>query len=271
MSVDENGFVNVTANSDGIATATFRLKDDVSFDAKDFPIVLIITRNFCTCTYEVGDDYNYIEECACGERISTKALAGDIMEPDTARDFYTKIDEYGEGGKKYVRNYTDEAGNSYLSMMTDWRNLDLLVMKDGTSKIMEGRIHGVRVDITGVKIAEPGRNSFDICQIAFFRNEADAEAYAKSYISEIAEIEIPEDETVENATEDETETTVESETTVETTVDTAPETTPTDDGKDDGDKNVNVNVGCSGTVGLGAIAIVALAGAGLLTFRKKED
>lgn len=290
MSVDENGFVHIKANSDGIATATFRVKDDVSFDAKDFPIVLIITRNFCTCTYEPDENGDPIVKCDCGEQISTKALAGKIMEADTGRDFKTMANESGENGKKFVKNYTDEAGNSYLSMVTNWLDTSLLVM---SGKAMEGRIHGVRVDIGGVRIAEPGRDSLDICQVAFFRTVEEADAYAKAYIAEIGEIEIPEDPTVEENTQapEETGTTpeeTESETLEETGTE-APETDTADTSVDEtdaptetvapdkgdeteptkdpvgngGNQQVDVNVGCSGTVGFGALAIVALAGAGL--------
>ena len=75
---------------------------------------------------------------------------------------------------------------------------------------MEGRIHGLRIDIENMKITEPGRDTFEICQVAFFKTEAEARAYAKDYISALADVEIPddgsdnEDETEED-TEDNTE------------------------------------------------------------------
>jgi len=306
ISVNDEGFVQIKANNDGSATATFRVKDDVSFDAKDFPIVVVITKNFCKCEYKIDETtFEEIPECLCSERISTMAMAGDVVTDDPNENFWSKKNDATGEGDKYIENYLDEDGNSYLYFMTDWSDTELL-HRIGQGAAMEGRIHGVRVDISGVNVIDAGRDTFEICQIAFFKTEAEARAYAKDYISALADVEIPDDgsgnddeteEDTEDNTEPVTEPTTEPTTEPVTEPTTEPVTEPTTEPatepeketeakteankkpaeketeKNDDDKtvNVNVNAGCGGTVGFGTLAVVALAGAGLLTFRKKKD
>ena len=176
LTVNDDNSLNVVGNSDNIANVKYLVANSVSYDSKDFPIALVITRNFCTCEYEDEDsDGNLDEICECKESINVLALAGNMT---------------AEGGKYAVKNnafdYWDayEVGDdTYLYFTFDWSNITALEeVKDEDGNL---RINGLRIDFEGLKGGE--RNSFDICEVAFFRTTEEAADYFEAYLEEISE------------------------------------------------------------------------------------
>lgn len=273
ITVTDEGYINVKGTSDGYATVSLRVKDEVSYNVKDFPISLIVLRNFCTCETLVNDDTGELElNCQCQERITVFALAGTVAADNTSYKYTTLLNTADLTCMGVVKD--EESGDSYMYLMANWGE----EKKDITP--LDGRIHGLRLDIDGLKNDMEGRNTFDVCMTGFFANTADAKAYAEDYISAVASGEIVNGSTAESS-EAPTEAPSEEPTTEAPTE--APSEEPTTEApteakteantseNNDQDINVNVNAGCGSTVGLGALAIVALAGAGLISFRKKED
>ena len=62
----------------------------------------------------------------------------------------------------------------YMNYFVDWSDYS-------------GRINGFRLDLYKVRFDEEGRNSFDICCVAFFRNYDDADLYYEDYIGSLEE------------------------------------------------------------------------------------
>ena len=106
--------------------------------------------------------------------------------------------------------------------------------------------------------------------------EAPTEEPTEEPTTEVITDEPTEEPTTEETTEETTEAKTEEPTTEETSEETTEAKTeekteePTDN-SDDGDKDVNINVGCTGVAGFGALAIVAVAAIGLVSFKKKEN
>ncbi len=340
--VNDDNSINVSSNTDNMASVMFRIHNDITYEVKDFPAVLIIVRNFCTCTY-IDIDYDDIpdEVCSCLEKINTLALAGEVIADDSKYSASSSVTEFA--------TFVDNDGNEYLYFIADWSDMTA----EGAENHIEGRIHGVRIDVSGMKgTTDPERNNFDICEVGFFRDSNEAKAYffddfTPRVISPEEETTTVEETTVEETTVEETtveettveettveettveettveettveettveettveettveettveettveettveettveETTVEETTVEETTVEetTVAETTaketettpvekPTETEKTTETEEAPAEAGCSGVVGVGAIAVVALAAAGLISFKKKED
>ncbi|MGM9644476.1 MAG: hypothetical protein ACI3X1_05255 [Eubacteriales bacterium] len=272
--VNDDNSVNITANLSNIASASFRVASDCSYDIKDFPITLIITKNLCTCTYRDNDNDGKLDaECTCTEKFNTFIRAGEIIMDDSN---YLKV----TNPISYLEPFTNADGDSYLYFIVDWSSM----VGDGAGQL-SGRIHQIRIDNIWMKGDDANRNNFDICEVGFFRSSEEAIAYFEKYNetvikagsgSETGSSETPtETETVTEApteTETVTETPTETETVTEAPTEAptkAPEKEePTESNKNN---NANVNVGCGSVVGVGAIAVVALAAAGLVSFKKKED
>ena len=148
----------------------------------------------------------------------------------------------------------DEEGNSYLYFFVD-------MSAEDAPWEATGRIHGMRADFYDILFNEPGRNSLDVCFMAFFRNLDEAEAYIYNYIG------------VENKEETTEEETTEEETTVadETTVAGGDETTASGGDETTGSAETPAKKNCKSTVGFGSVAVVATVGAvGFASFKKKK-
>ena len=248
--IDEDFLINVSTTSSW-ASVSMSVAHEVSYDVKDFPIVLIITRNLCTCNLTEEEP-----ECECVERLSLLAMTGDVISESTQ---YQKAAD--------CMNWsTDEDvdGNFYSYFVSDWTGY-------------EGRINGLRIDLNGVKYSEEGRNAFDICEIGFFRTVDEAKAYYEYYLVDrgvLGEDEAPETDTESDA-EDETEfisddpETVESESVQKETNTEADESVSTEGvetekidepesavgGDGDGEENSNA-AGCGSSIG--AISVLAI-------------
>ena len=135
------------------------------------------------------------------------------------------------------------------------------------------------------------RNFFDICEILFFRTEDEAQAYYAAYLAELTggeppvvggdeTTEAPVVETTEAPTEEPTEEPTEAPTQAPTEAPTqapvvedpteAPTQAPAVEDPTDAPEEPKKG-GCGSVVGIGAIAVVAFAAAGLVSFKKKED
>ena len=267
MEVLDDYSVRVYSNAAKSASASYKVANDVSYDAKDFPIMAVIARNFCTCADP--------ESCSLTESFSTLVLAGDIIQ-ETSNATITITSASWEPD---VVN-----GESYQLLTGSWEGY-------------EGRINGFRLDNYKMQVEE-GRNFFDLCEILFFRTEEEALAYYADYLAELADggadedteapadetTEAPADETTEAPavdTEEPTDAPTEAPTQAPVVEDPteaptqapvvedpteAPKTEDPTDAPEEPKKG-----GCGSVVGIGAIAVVAFAAAGLVSFKKKED
>ena len=271
--VDSQGFVNVSGNEKGHATISLSVKDDVAYAAEDFPIALLVFKNLCTCESQFNYDTEDLEiACQCEEKLNVFAHAGNIVKDDTGHKFATLTND--AAGDAYVGSAKDKQGNTYLYVMADFKSVE--------SKIIEGRIHGLRIDVDGLVVDEPGRDNFDVCMAAFFRNTDEATEYAKAYIQAMADVEFTEPDTdTDPSDEDPTEPSggENGEEQPENNADPKPEETTTAKAETKTEKATEAKTepktedegGCGSTVGFGALAVICLAGAGLISFRKKED
>ncbi len=280
--ISTNG--NSIYNDDDSVTATFpdassvwvfgSVDFETNYDIKDFPVAIVITKNLCTCQYEDRDWDMDIDAddafCECAEAAGVEVMAGDVM---------------AVGGKQVAATlgvtdggvFKDADGNSYNYFIIDHSEI---VLNDGFT----GRIHGFRFDVKNLKVNDPnvsGRNTFTVMEADYFRSVDEADAYFKAMMATLGatqEVDDPVDPPVESGDETTDGGDVEppvNETTdggdVEPPVETNDQqtnkpTTPTETDPPKAEMG-----GCGSVVGVGAIAVVALAAAGLVSFKKKED
>lgn len=254
------------------------VKNSVSYSINDFPILVVLTRNLCTCLYEMGS-------CFCFETCNIFPVTGDDIAPgDDRRINAVSVNKFSN------QEVIEIGDDQYLYFTTN-------VIEESNWE-PEGRINGIRFDVTEIDLATPGRNEFDVCFAAFFRNEDEAEAYISSFLSQFE----PDDdqETDGQETNDqETDAATDAETDGNENVTNEPsaneteaqETEPqqtevvTDPEDDDDQTGSNDNAGnnagsdagneaepgCFGTVGFGAIAMITLAaGVSFVAFKKKK-
>ena len=282
VNTTDDGAIRLMANNalDGIV---INVKNNVSYDIKDFPVVMVLTRNFCTCVWGDYDDDGEIseeeKECSCGESVAMYPLMGDLISAADANKI-NKLDVAFEWYKVY--NEETEQNDSFLYFYKDL-SLD---------ERFEGRINGVRVDFSKIAYTE-GRGTFDICMVGCFRTVADAEAFIEDYIVDnFGELIVEEPIDTDPIDTDPADTDPADTDPADTDpADTDPaDTDPADTGDDENttekkseqttekkpDSNNNNNKpkdegGCGSVAGIGAIAVVAMAAAGMVSFRKKED
>ena len=274
IKINDDYTVNVVAKNSSTSTGSWTVENATSYAIEDFPIVMMVTKNLCTCLEEDKDE----GLCGAYETSNVYVMTGEKLAADSSC--------MGSATVSWNSYYIGDDG--YLSIMMDASEMSSLT----------GRINAVRFDVSGVDMTTPGANVFDVCFIAFFATEEDAETYFMNYLEGLGyddgEDEDPtvagddEDTTVaddENTTvaDDENTTVAPEGTTVApegTTVapegttaapegtTAAPEGTTAAPKTDDAKKSS----GCGSVVGFGAIAIVAVASvAGFVSFKKKED
>ena len=286
----------------GMADPIIYLNNEVSYDLKDFPVVYVITKNYCTCGY-VDLDWDGVPDPMClnEDAMSASYFAGGATDGDGTNGIsLTKLADL---------NVTDEDGNTYSVYVGDFTEVAKMKGED-----VEQRIHGVDIQFRNIKYTDSGRDTFEVVEFGHIASVEDAEAYAYEYLD--LRVGYPEEETDPSVDTDPVEDTDPAEdTTAETEskgaeeteskdaeeteskpaeteskkqeTETQPketetskkpaetegkkpaETQPKDDGNkggDDGKKS-----GCGSVAGFGALAIVAVAGIGLVSFKKKED
>lgn len=272
ISINDDNTINVKTTS-GWASVSISVDNEVSYDVDDFPIMLIITKNFCTCAWQDG-----FPSCTCAEMPTVITMAGDTIAADSANTI--KAISY------LWEPIYDEEGNMYSYFVGDWTEYS-------------GRINGLRFDIYGVKFGEVGRDNFDIMNVTFFRSIEEADAYFNDYLIEIGVIEgevtteppVSEETDSEEAseTDDESESEEDSKQNdnetgsaaqpVESTEgsDSNQESEPVEsESKVESDKTPSATKqsaksGCGGTVGLGSMAIISVFTALIVTFKKKRE
>ncbi len=261
--VREDNTVNVTTDN-ATPQIVSTVKYDVSYAINDFPYILVIVKNLCTCNEYLEDndgDGSPDKICAGREQIRSYICAGDAIVPSetytvTSNTIYP-----------YLEPYTDDEGNTYAAFAVDCSEL---VNEKGLS----GRFHSIRVDFQKVTTSD-GRNSFDILEVSTFRTQDEAMNYFDDMMEALGvsggeedteppiDTEAPTDEPTEAPTDEPTEEPTETETEKDE-VTNAPD-------NNNGDNKTEEKSGCGSTIGIGAMLVVAIAGVGLTSFRKKED
>lgn len=287
---DENT-IKVTANGSTADFGTLKVDNSKTADVKDFPVLLCVTKNWCSCKMEAHED------CLALESMGAYVLIGDDLAPAPGN-------KVGELDMCYDPVIIGE--DNYLYFWVDLSELD-----------KEGRFNGVRFDAAGCDLVNDGFNTFEMLWTGLFRDVEEAETYVLAYLEAIengGEFTPPEGDTETTApSADNTDTTVDaSEDTTEevvgTTVDTeatqateaatteekteattveatqaateatqattaetkAPAVETTEAAADDA--ATTEEGGCGSFVGFGAMAVVAVAAvAGMVSFKKKED
>jgi hypothetical protein len=241
------------------------VKSAVSYDIKDFPYVMVLMKNFCTC-----DDPT---DCYAMETVNMYLMCGDVLAANDKvriRELDMCWEPLVVEEDTTVNGVEIEAGN-YLYFFTNC--LD-------ASFNPEGRINAVNVNMGGLKVAEDGRNYADMVFTGFFRTEEEGIAYVYDYLGLEAE---SDEETTAESDEDTTEADTDAATDADT--DAATDAVDTDEvttakkeeattaaKEDDTKKEEETNIGCSAVVGTGVVAIVAVVTAcGFVSFKKKED
>ncbi len=259
-------------------SAEFKVDYGVSYNIKDFPYVLVIVRNLCNCTYNDLDyDGELDKVCAHTESIRAFVLAGDIIAAD---------ENYTVGAQiLYDTLYKDEDGNVYNAFIVDCAAL----ITGG----LDGRINGIRIDISEIKTTDADRNNFDIYEIAYFRGDNEAQEYFENMMTELGADDHgsesgdetdSSDSASDNGSDD---TDISTDNTDNGDVDTDAQTEAPDNGNDETEAATNTpsdkgedekrtdasekKSGCSGMIEISAMSMIALMCAGFVTFRRKED
>ena len=261
ISISEDDLIHVVGTKAQADAGVWNVKNDASYDIADFPVIMVVTKNFCSCGGDAGECWAYEEACvylATGEEI--------VPSPSNViRGLQPEGDAYFIGDDGYLIFFYDVSA-------------DLKTEENPEGKF-EGRINATRFDFF-IDMGTPGANEFDVVMQGFFRNSDDAVAYAEAYFAANGW------DNGEGGEGNETESTPAVDTETESTpaVDTESESASesvstekteteakveTESKENTGDKPASG--GCFGTVGFGAIAIVAVAAvAGFVTLKKKD-
>ena len=294
ISISDDLLVHVVGSKELTDCGVWKVDNDVSYDIVDFPVVLVMTKNFCSCGTGVPG------ECYGFEEASLYVATGDNLVPNS------------ENKISGLATYTDPCfiGNDgYVFFVKD------LSSETGEEGRFNGRINSTRVDFTiDINSGIAGANEFDVVMQGFFASTEDAVNYAMAYLEDngyesgedgedetteapvvdtteapvvdtteaptVDTTEAPVVDTTEAPVVDTTEATTESkEETTEATTEASEEET-TEESEEETTKapeqttaasSDDVAAGCFGTVGMGAIAIVAIAAAaGFVSFKKKD-
>ena len=242
ITVNEDGSFSIVAANKCCPTGVWTVKNETSYAIEDLPIVMMVTKNLCTCT----EDDKYDGLCGAMEESDVYLMTGDNLKPndDFLVDASVSWDAYAVGD------------DTYLSMIVDASEM---------GSLFSGRINAVRFDIRNVNTSDPAASRFDVCFVAFFATEEDANAFFEAYLTNLG-WENPDAGEDDVTTEEETtavdETTGADETPGAEDVTTAPQ----------GGSTAPAKKGCGSVVGFGAVAVVAVASvAGFVSFKKKED
>ncbi len=163
-SINADGSIHVVATEylGVIAVSAFNVDEDVSYNIADFPYVVALTRNYCSCG--IGNS-----ECLLNESVNCYIPCGDQLAP-AAASWIEAIPAHSVAYKAADgANYTIFGVNALERM----------------GELPEGRINMVRFDTPSVSLdEETSTDEFDVMFVAFFRSEAEALAYMENYASE---------------------------------------------------------------------------------------
>ena len=226
-------------------------KYEVSYDIDDFPIIVVLTRNLCTCGESLAD-------CFAVETANMYIMTGGFVAADDDHRVQT-IDICDEpivrGNNSYLYFWVDTSD-------TEWLGWDA-----------EGRFNGARFDIKSINTSVPGMNEFDICFMALFRSLDEAEAYIYDFVGpEQTTPENPDNpDNPDNPGEDSESEPAPDESEIET--DPQPDFNPGPEESEskDADDGDTTSAGCFANAGFGLIAMISLAcGAGFVVFKKRR-
>ena len=275
ISISDELLVHVIGSKELTDCGVWKVDNDVSYDIVDFPVMLIMTKNFCSCGTGVPG------ECYGFEEAALYVATGENLVPNS------------QNKVSGLATYTDPCfigDDGYVFFIKD------LSSETGEDGRFNGRINSTRVDFTiDINSGIAGANEFDVVMQGFFASVEDAANYAMAYLEDngYESGEDGEDETTEAPVVDTTEApTVETteapvvDTTEAPVVETTEATTEaseeetTEESEEETTKapeqttaasSDDAAAGCFGTVGMGAIAIVAIAAAaGFVSFKKKD-
>lgn len=149
--INEDGSVHITIQAQS-PYISFGIKSEVSYEAKDFPYIAVLTRN---CWANSGNVFY---------------CAGGILSAEN---------NYSENWDIEDTNY----GEWSLGIMdfSDYNDDD-----PDYEAGWEGRINSIRVgfDFSAEDIADPDCNNFDVAFIAAFRSPEEAYAFTKAWLTE---------------------------------------------------------------------------------------
>lgn len=160
ISISDDLLVHVVGSKQLTDCGVWKVDNDVSYDISDFPVVLIMTKNFCSCAGDNG-------ECWAFEEAYAYIACGDSLVPNPNNKYYAEVcyDSYFIGNDSYlyfIADLSDETG------------------EDGR---FNGRINSTRVDFN-IELYTPGANEFDVVMQGFFRTKDEAAEYAMNYLAD---------------------------------------------------------------------------------------
>lgn len=254
--LNEDGTFRYTANSTN-AEISFAPKNEISYSIDDFPVILGLTKNFCTCDMD--------GECMAFESADMYIMTGEFIGADDQH----KASEINMCDEPIVKD-----GDTYLYFYVD--------TTEDISWDAEGRINGARLDLNGI-LLEPGKNAFDVCFLAVFRSVEEAEAFVVNWIGVEEEnttdtdapdvggdTEAPADSSEETQAPDGGDGTQAPSSDKEETKTPDKNEEKENDTPTTGDDSVKG--GCGSVVGFGTVAIVVMvAGVGCVTFKKRRQ
>ena len=232
----ENGSVKVTTQTVS-PYVSFGVKSAVSYEAADFPIIAVLTRN---CWANSGNCY-YM----AGEK---NLNASEDFRESWSTDDVTYADGWALGFVD-LSYYVDEDPEI-----------------DGG---WEGRINGVRVgfDFSAEDVGDEEYGTFEIGFIGAFRSTEEAEEYAKAYLTNLGVD--PNATTEEQPEEPTTEADTEAKTEGETDGKTEATTEKKTEAKTEGTTAAEQTSGCGAIVAAPVVALVAILGVAFVA--KKKD
>ena len=163
ISITEESYVRVTASKSVADFGSWTVDKEVSYSVEDFPVIMALTKNYCTC---VTGGY---ENCLAFESINALVMAGDVISANQDHIF-REIDVCDD---PYLITNENGGVDSYLTFTVDMTGKET------------GRFNGVRMDANGIDLETPGFNVFDMCWIGLFRTEEEATAFAEAYLANL--------------------------------------------------------------------------------------
>ena len=295
IAITDDLLVHVVGKSSRTDCGIWKVKNEVSYDVVDFPVIMIMSRDFCSCPVE--------NKCFGYETVGIYVATGDAMVPNEGAEI--------KGLSAYEAKCFEIDGHGYVFFTYDLTSM--LKTEENPDGIFSGRINSTSVHFAteGVLHGFVGANEFDVVMQGFFRSTEDAEAYALNYLKEAGyegDIEPPVggdntdttepeggdttepkvDDTTEPKVDDTTEPKVDDTTEPKVDDTTEPKVDDTTEPKADDTTEApkkpaqtekapttgnddSSSGSCGSTIGFGAIAIVALiAGVGYVSFKKKD-
>lgn len=266
---NENFSVRVAdTNGDQWNSTMFKVKNDVSYDIDDFPVLGFLVKNFCNC-----EDPTF---CYATEECNAYIMAGKGRAPASGGCMLTPVIdicmdtiyiEEGENAGQYLYFWYDTSSDNAIKH----------VGGEDSNSNWTGRIHGVQMEFQKLS-PDATRNIITFEWVGFFRTPEEIEAYAFSYLGiEMEEdtTEAPEDDSTEAGVADTTEADVADTTEApvdQTTEAKGEEKTEAPTKAPENETPAPADGGCGSVIGAGAFAVVALvATAGAVVLKKKED